>query len=872
MISTPPTDATSAVALPPNTKITPMLRQWLDAKQKAPGAVLLFRMGDFYELFGEDATTAGPLIDLAVTTRDRDKGDGAMPMAGFPHHQAPQYIAKLIGAGMKVAVCDQMEDPALAKGIVKRELTRIITPGMVLDDESLQAGANNFLVAVAASNSDDNIGLCAMDASTGEVMATVLSLDALVDEVVRLAPRELVLARGAHESAAARIAELSSVRVELTDRPGDFALSERLGPADPWLSDGARKLARVAVETALSYAQRMGQGTLLPHLLPARGYGLGDTLIIDPTTARHLDLMGPAGHLRKEGTLLELIDRTSSAAGGRRLLQMLSRPSAHRSAIEQRLDRVSDLVTDTAMRVHLRAALKRMPDIDRLVARIAARRCSPRDLLRLKQALEACGDVVHGPSGAAHVLADVTARLQELQPLTTTLTAAVGDDAPAALGSEPAFRTGFDTTLDEVTKLSSGGRDAIASMQDRERQQTGITTLKIRYTRVFGYTIEVTKAQQHKAPKHFIRKQTIANGERFVTDELMRLQADVEGAEQRRLAREGELFETLMDDVTTHARALLFVSAAMAELDALASLAEVAVSERWVRPQLLDSDAATLDLVDARHPVVEAGARRRGESYVPSSVQVGGARQLLIITGPNMAGKSTMMRQVALAQILAQAGSFVPAAKASLSLCDRIFTRIGACDDLARGRSTFMVEMAETSQILRGATPRSLVLLDEIGRGTSTYDGLSIAWAVAEHIHDVTGCRTLFATHYHELTRLDETLARVHNVHMVVTEFNDEIVFVRTVSDGPAHRSYGIQVARLAGLPDTVLARAKQVLRTLEVARPPTHAAQSQLPNQPSLFDVTPAVVTRLRALDVMRMTPMDALTTLAALVDEATK
>jgi DNA mismatch repair protein MutS len=878
----------AGVTLPPTTRVTPMLRQWLEAKAKAKDAVLLFRMGDFYELFGDDALLAGQVLDLAVTTRDRDKGDSAMPMAGFPHPQAPVYIARLIAAGLKVAVCDQLEDPALARGIVKRDVTRIVTPGMVLEDESLDARSNNFLLGITVAGSvDDGFGLCALDVSTGQMLGTTVpSQAALVEEVSRLAPREIVVESDMLDHVVEQLAA-TPARVERRARPKARRLVDALGAPDALFLEAARKHALLACELALLYVEETGQGTLPRHLLPPRPYVVGDQLLLDPVTRSHLELTGPPGDLRREGTLLAVVDRTKTAAGGRRLLRLLVAPAADLGVIEGRLDRLQALVERGALRARLLEALTGFPDVERLVARAAARRSVPRDLVRLRAALRALPGIVALLQEAGGALEHDLDTLAELRG---ALDRALVEEPALALGQGPVFSRGHDAALDELTDLASGGRDRIAALEEQEKKATGIATLKVRYTSVFGYYIEVTKAHLTKVPAHYKRKQTVANAERYVTEELAALEDQVEGAEARRGAREQSLFDELVTLVAEESRRLLATAERMADLDAAVALAEVAAAERWCRPRLLPREARRLALDEARHPVVERALLAKGEPFVPSSVELSGAeRQILVVTGPNMAGKSTMMRQVALIQVLAQAGSFVPAKRAELSICDRIFTRVGASDDLSGGRSTFMVEMTETSAILRAATPHSLVLLDEIGRGTSTYDGLSIAWAVAEHIHDVTGSRTLFATHYHELTQLAAHLPRLKNVHAVVKEWNDEIVFVRTLAEGAAERSYGIQVARLAGLPPPVVQRAREVLATLEGEAPPTEgerlprtrrqepaspAPQMSLfvpPAPPSaLVGSEPPVLQKLRSLDVLRMTPLEAMNALAALIDEA--
>ncbi len=892
-----PTDDERLIAaantpLPKNTKITPMLRQWLQAKAKSNGAVLLFRMGDFYELFGDDAKVAGDVLDLAVTTRDRDKGDDAMPMAGFPHPQAPVYIAKLIAAGLKVAVCDQLEDPALAKGIVKRDVTRVVTPGMVLEEESLDAASNNFLVGIAVEGASPRYGLCALDVSTGEVLCSVADdAAAVIDEVLRLAPRELVI-DDTIGAALVEHLEDDRRRVERRAVPAKRTLTSSLGAPDAWLMEPSRKVALMAAELCLQYAKETGQGTLPRHLRAPRAVSLAERLLVDATARAHLAVCGPAGDLRRPGTLLWHLDRTKTAAGARRLLRRLLEPSSNLDDIERKLDRCDSFVADPALRATLAEHLSGMNDVERLVARAASLRAGPRELVRLSRAAarlpKITAALAHtGPwldAIAPHV--DDVARCAEVA---THISAALCDDAPAVLGDERAIAPGFDKELDTLWTATQTGQAQIAALEAREKEATGVASLKVRFNNVFGYFIEMTKTHAQKAPSHYIRKQTIANGERFTTDELQALQELLEGADLKRRRREAELFDALLAFVGERCHSLLAVAAIVADVDATLSLAEVSVGDRCVRPTLVPKEQRTLVVEDLRHPVVARLCAERGEAYVPASLQLDGERQIVVITGPNMAGKSTLMRQVAVCQLLAQAGAHVPATQAVLSLCDRIYTRVGADDDTVSGRSTFMVEMSEASHILRGATPHSLVILDEIGRGTSTFDGLAIAWAIVEHLHDVTFARTLFATHYHELTSLDQSLSRLKNLHVVVKEWGDDIVFVRTLEEGAAGRSFGIQVARLAGLPDAVVERARAVLAHLEGTTPDTHDValparprrRAALP-QMSLFDSTPPttvaepavdpLIERLKRIDAHRLTPIDALVALAELADAARK
>lgn len=897
------------VDFPSGAKITPMLRQWLAAKAKAPDAVLLFRMGDFYELFHDDAKLSEDALDLTVTTRDRNKGDDAIAMAGFPHHAAPAYIAKLIADGHKVAVCDQLEDPALARGIVERGVTRVVTPGMVLEDESLDARSNNFLIAIAAAGGAESAAgaIAALDLSTGEFAATVAETEqALIDEIMRLSPREVIVPDD--DSLAKpfvdRVVGPTSARIERRAPPAGKKRPrlKALGALDPLFKERARAPALAAAEMVLDYVADT-QTKVPAHVQTPRPYSVNSQLLLDATTRRHLDLVGPRGDLRQAGTLLSVVDCTKTALGGRRLLRMLLAPSANKGEIEARLDRVAALEAAPDMREAVRGALTGVYDLERLCARVTSGRAGPKELARIRDSLAKAPDLTDTLANALPFAADVVA-LETLNPLCLRLSEALVDEPATAAGAGEVFRPGFDKDLDESADLAQGGRDAIAQMEEDERQKTGITNLKLKYTRVFGYYLEVTRAHLSKVPADWTRKQTVATGERYVTEALARLEEQVAGAEQKRSARESELFDALRQEVAGHAKDLVTVARAFATIDAFSALAEVAASERWVRPQLLPASKRKLSVEGARHPVVEVAQRKQGEPFVASDLVLNAdERQVLLVTGPNMAGKSTLMRQIALIQILAQAGSFVPADKATLSLCDRIFTRVGASDDLAEGRSTFMVEMTETAHILKHATEHSLVLLDEIGRGTSTFDGVSIAWSVAEHIHDEVGARTLFATHYHELCDLAESLERLANIHVVVKEWNDEIVFMRTIAEGGAQRSYGIQVARLAGLPLGVLRRAQTILAHLEgtpipaevegrTQAPRKRSASPMVRPQMDLFGVgkrdeveeegvaesTPAdpraaaLAASIAQLDVQRMTPLQALNTLSALADQARK
>lgn len=903
--------AAAQVTFPEGAKITPMLRQWLEAKAQHTDAVLLFRMGDFYELFHTDAVLSGEVLELSVTTRDRDKENG-IAMSGFPHHAAAGYIAKLVAAGFKVAVCDQLEDPSVAKGIVKRGITRVVTPGMVLDDESLQARANNYLVALYANDDATRFGIAAIDVSTGEFKAAATtSLSMLLDEATRLMPRELLLTGDDIFKGAFRAkAERDVARVEERDRPGrKTVLLDELGKKDAYLEQKEHKAACAAAEMVLTYVDET-QGSIPSHVSTPNPYVLDASLLIDATTRQHLDVAGKSENRRAPGTLLHVVDKTATAPGGRFLMKTLFAPSANLDVIEERQAMVRSLVEHPGVRERMRETLRGIFDLERLCSRVCARRAQPQDLARLSRSLQKLPELASLVDELECApLKTATLALHDLSDLSSMLAAALVEEPPSQLGQAAVFREGYDDDLDKLAELAGGGRDALAALEDKERKETGIPSLKVKFNRVFGYYIEVTKTHLSKVPEHYIRKQTIANGERFLTEELSRLEDQVASAEQKHHRREAELYEALCDEVASSSSAIFAAAQNIAELDTWHAFAKVSAENDYVCPTLLPAAERRLTLKGARHPVVEQALAKDGERFVPMDLVLDGeGRQLLLITGPNMAGKSTLMRQVALVQLLAQAGCFVPAAEAELSVCDRIFTRVGASDDLAEGRSTFMVEMTETANILNHATEHSLVLLDEIGRGTSTFDGISIAWSVAEHLHNEVRARTLFATHYHELTDLADVHEGIANIHVVVKEWNDEIIFTRSIADGGAGQSYGIQVARLAGLPQGVLRRAQAVLAVLEggevavddvsadasaaaVAMPSsltslrTKQRLKKARPQLDLFgaavdasvvedapeeDARDALVDQLLKMHINRMTPLDALNALAGLVDEA--
>ncbi len=853
---------------------TPLMRQYGEMKARHPDAILFFRVGDFYEMFGEDAVEASRILEITLTSRDKGKED-AVPLCGIPYHAAESYLAKLIRAGKNVAICDQVEDPKLAKGLVRREIVRVLTPGTLVEPSLLDARENNYLAAVFAT--DREAGLALADCSTGEFRLALSvgpgSLGKIAGELSRCAPSEIIFPRsatGALSTSLQTAAPQASLRaVEDAWFDGEDArrrLREQFGDpmeqASPW-----RESVSASAAGALMAYVRDTQPSAIGHLRLPEMIRLSDTMGLDDTARRNLELTRRLSDGNRSGTLLSVLDRTQTAMGARRLRDWILHPLTDPEEIARRLDRVEALTKDGFLRDGLRKRLADLSDIERLTGRIVQHAATPRDLVALRRTLEALPGIEKllrergqerdcQPENGWDNLDDAAGRIAQ------TIT----DDPPAAIKDGGVIRDGHDPELNEARALRREGKQGMARIEAQERRRTGIDSLKVRYNQVFGYYIEVAKSQLARVPDDFTRKQTLANAERFITPELKRWEESVLGAEARITARESELFEELRAELARHARRLQAVSDALARLDAFASLAETAVRNRYCRP-FVDA-GRTLSIVEGRHPVLEeaSGSGR----FVPNDTLLDGeSRRMIILTGPNMAGKSTYMRQAALIALMAQVGSFVPAKAATVGVVDQIFTRVGASDDLVGGRSTFMVEMTETAEILRRATNRSLILLDEIGRGTSTFDGVSIAWAVSEHVAGLRA-RTIFATHYHELAELARTQEGVRALAMSVREWNDEIVFLRKVVEGAADKSYGIHVARLAGLPSSVLERARAVLRNLEtnavneegkprlsVAAPET----SRGPAQEDLFSPRESpVLSQIRDLDVDRLAPIDAL------------
>jgi DNA mismatch repair protein MutS len=875
------------------------MRQYLDAKRQYRDAIVFFRMGDFYEMFYEDALVAARALELTLTSRSKDAGGNGIPMCGVPYHAADGYVARLVKKGFRVAICEQVEDPKKAKGLVRREVVRVVSPGTLTDSNYLDAREPAYLMSIVnvgrtlsgppgdpdKARPTPPIGVAIVDLSTGEFTTTEYQgdegLQALADELSVLRPREIVVP--AESSVVEALPEIARLQIPVTnlDAWSFETESARRALLDQLKTHGLEgfgldgRVAAIQAAGGLIAYLRDTQKADLAHVRSVSYKTAADGLIIDPITLKHLEVVaGSEGG--PQGSLLHEIDRTITSMGGRVLRGWLLRPLCVLERIRDRLDAVEELAFRSTERGKFRDTLKAVHDLERLVARAALGTAGPRDLVSLRQSIAAVPRVRMVLEGIqAPLLHSLLAELDDLTDLRDRIERTLLDEPPALARDGGFTRDGVDPELDELKSISRSGRQVIAEMEERERARTGIASLKVRFNRVFGYYIEITKTNLHNVPPDYQRKQTIAGGERFTTPALKEYEEKILGADERILARELEIFEELRRAVAAEAPRIQDTARALATLDVLAGLAETAAIANYTKPQVHDGDEYRV--VDGRHPVVERFAT---DAFVPNDVDLDStARQLVILTGPNMGGKSTYLRQTALIPLLAQIGSFVPAKDAKVPIVDRIFARVGASDNIARGQSTFMVEMQETANILHTATSRSLVVLDEIGRGTATFDGLSIAWAVAEYLATNATARpkTLFATHYHELTDLADALPGVVNAHVAAREWKDEIIFLHKIVSGRSDRSYGIQVARLAGLPPEVVTRAKEILGGLErdeLSRGgrPTLSADASEPQtrQLGLFAAAEPRDDRLRqrvaAIDVNATTPLQALTILQEL------
>ena len=845
---------------------TPLMQQYRAIKAQHENAILFFRMGDFYEMFFDDAECASR--ELGITLTSRNSGGAAdVPLAGVPVKAAGEYLRRLVELGHRVAICEQVEDPKHAKGVVKREVVETVTPGAIVSQDWLDGDRNNFLVAVQPG---DPTGIAALDLSTGEFLVETVAEQESENTIARYAPREIVMPADFEDPLGGGTTILTKRDVWEFDEglaADDLKRHFRLHSLEGIGMEDRDGPALRAAGALLKYALEL-QPSGLPHLARPIVRRDGNTMPLDEMTKRNLELERPLQSDTPGGTLLEVVDRTVTPMGKRLLRQWLLGPLRVRQAIIDRHDAVEVMVQDLKGREALRDALDGVRDVERLMGRAAANRASPRDLgslrdsfKRLPQVFDALSNLEDRSSSV--ILDRIVDDFDLHERLTDNMVQLLVDRPPQNIGDTDSFRPGADSELDEARDLRDGGKRFIANLQARERERTGISSLKVGFNKVFGYYIEVTKARQHAVPDEYDRRQTLTNAERYITPELKDYEARVLGAEEKVLERERALVAQMCAFVGEELPALQQTARLIAELDVLAGLSETAVKEQYTRPEMFDEEV--LDLKGCRHPVVERMLPQG--KFIPNDVFLDVSSRVVLLTGPNMAGKSTILRQVGLVVILAQMGSFIPAKAANIGIVDRLFTRVGASDNLGRGQSTFMVEMSETSSILHGATDRSLVLLDEIGRGTSTFDGVAIAWAVTEHIHDTIGCKTIFATHYHELTQLTDTLQHARNFNVAVKEVGDDIVFLHRLEPGGSDRSYGIHVARLAGLPGGVVKRAWEILALLESGH---HVAGVTPPSPPdaaqlALFQADEhEVLKQIRELDPNTMTPIEALGRLA--------
>ncbi|MFH1898821.1 MAG: DNA mismatch repair protein MutS [Candidatus Desantisbacteria bacterium] len=858
-------------------EFTPMMSQYLNIKKEKPDTILFFRLGDFYEMFFEDATVASQILNITLTAREAGKNK-KVPMCGLPYHAAESYIAKLIKAGKKVAICEQVEDPKTAKGLVKREVVRTITPGTVLSPALLEDKVNNYLAAINKDKA--GIGLAFVEPSTGEFKVSEFSSEAkLFAELMRLGPKECLIPESLRDDTAIAVfAKDMAMSITLQDDwtfSLDTAQSTLCGFFGTITMDGfgCGNLTHGigAAGAIIRYLKETGQSSL-SHITRVTPYSSEEFMAIDPASWRNLELTKTIRSGEKTGSLIWVLDQTVTAMGGRLLRSWIQQPLLKVEEIIYRQDGVEEFRQSSSLREKITTCLKSIHDLARLAGRIDAGLANARDIIALKESLLIIPNIKTALSSCQRkVIKDTVLDLDELRDIVELIDKAIHDTPPLSLREGGIIKPGYNQELDELHEITRDAKGWILKLQQEEIKRTGIGSLKISYNRVFGYYIEVTKANLHLVPQDYIRKQTIANGERFITPQLKEKEVQILSASERIAGIEYEIFLRIRDEIISKIGRIQQVSRAIAILDVLVSMAKVAVENDYTRPAINDGD--TILLKDARHPVVEKVLA--GEGFVPNDTLLDQSNnQILIITGPNMAGKSTYIRQVALIVLMAQIGSFVPAKKAEIGVVDQIFTRVGASDELMKGQSTFMVEMIETANILNNSTPKSLVILDEIGRGTSTFDGVSIAWAVAEYIHNHSAikARTLFATHYHELIELELLFKGIKNYNIAVKEWGDKIIFLRKIIPGGADKSYGIHVAKLAGLPKEVILRATDILDNLEMdsiagnGKPKLARVKGKKEKyvQLSIFDLAQAIndkaIDALKQIDVNNLTPIEAL------------
>ncbi len=877
-----------------NSNITPAIKQYLDIKEKYKDCILFYRMGDFYEMFFEDAKIASQLLEITLTSRGK-KDDSPIPLCGVPVRAAQGYIARMIELGRKVAICEQMEDAALAKGVVKREVVRVITPGMIVENEFLDEKTNNYILAIAAVSgrgAEITVGISYLDISTGAFrLSESENINAVTDEILRVSPKEVLFPESLKNDAvlspiSAAVSEKAAVTF-LEDRFFEYAQArERLLDQFKTLSlEGfgcEDRKAGVKAAGALLFYVGETQKQKIAHLSGMETYILGDYLLVDETSTRNLELFRNLRTGTRQGTLLSVMDKTMTAMGSRLMSSWLKYPLMNADKIQERSGAAAEALERVQTRKRLRECLKSVSDLERLGSKIAMGYANARDMIAVKRSLQILPEIMSLLSEFHHPAFRIPhSDIDLLYELAELIENAIREDAPLTITEGGIIKTGYHAELDELIAVSKDGKGWLARMEAEEKKATGINSLKVRYNRVFGYYIEIPRKRSESVPPHYVRKQTMVNAERFVTDELKSFESKVLNAESRRFALEYELFDQIRQQVIKRNPAIQEIARFLAETDCLLNLAEIAEQNNYTKPEI--STEGLFLIESGRHPVIEKMIT--GERFVPNTVRMDDTEnQMLMITGPNMAGKSTILRQVALTAIMAQMGSFVPARRASVSITDRIFTRVGALDNLSQGQSTFMVEMQETANILHNASSKSLVIIDEIGRGTSTFDGISIAWAVAEYLHDLKGkgVKTLFATHYHELTELFRSKSRVKNYNIAVKEWNDKIIFLRKLAEGSTNRSYGIQVAGLAGIPGAVVQRAKEILANMENgnqgAKTSSVSAKSEAvprkkPMQLDLFSKSEyLLLEEIRGLDISKMTPIEAINCLNQLQEKVKK
>jgi DNA mismatch repair protein MutS len=861
---------------------TPLMKQYQQVKAKYPDTILLFRMGDFFETFDEDAKITSKVLGIVLTKRGNG-ASGETPLAGFPHHALDAYLPKLLRAGYRVAICEQMEDPKYAKGIVKRDVVEVMSPGVAFLDKVLEQKQNNYLAAVALpsplATSEDRIGFAFIDVSTGEFGLSEFPLKHLFDQASNLQPQELLVQKRDLETVKTLLGERFRVLYTKVDDwvfNADYAYELLINHFKTQSLKGfgieEMRIGTIAAGAVMNYLQET-QKANIPHIKKIVPHDVSEYMVLDASTKRNLEITTNISG-QSEGTLYSIIDHTLTPMGGRMLKQWINRPLKRLEPIRERLDAVQELVTNESTRGKIHDELKHIGDLERLIAKIATGRANPREVNQLKIMLEQIPNIkTHVSNLKSQAFTVLNKNLDALFDLVSSIDKAIADDPPLTLADGNVIQNGYNTELDEIRTLALGAKDWVAKHQQSERERTGISSLKIHFNNVFGYYIEVTNTHRDKVPVNYIRKQTLANAERFVTPELKEYEEKILHAEEKIFALETRLFHELRQMVAEHAGAIQTNAYVLATLDCLISFADAAVENKYVCPSV--DDSLNIEIKDGRHPVIEK-LLAPGEHYTPNTTLLDTVSdQILIITGPNMSGKSSYLRQVGLIVLLAQIGSFVPAATARIGMVDRIYTRVGASDNIASGESTFLVEMHEAANIVNTATARSLILLDEIGRGTSTFDGISIAWALTEYLHERIGAKTLFATHYHELNELAEIFPRIKNYKVDVREYDDKVIFLHKVMPGFADHSYGIQVAQMAGLPEEVTERAKQVLKNLESSELVVRTREKKEARfekrdgevQLTMFELKDDKLREeLLHLDLERMTPLEAMQTLAAL------